>query len=229
LSITSPESPLSPQAWCRRVLTALNQHAPEGPEAGSLGMLLAYFIELNPSAETFDELLQQYCADARPGIADAAALLLRSWQRRHPGASTKANPRPLRELLRTLGALLDESRPPGAYLRLEADGVLLQPFGETARRFTTAGLQQEAVRRAVSPEQMPQLAQAPAGFVQALSTVATVLEPSGVEAPVEVIVTARTVVVESPVLHRVFVLSPPDAWHELSIPALGSGVSREPR
>ena len=129
---TPPEAPFTPQAWCRRILTSLNQQKVEGREAGYLEMLLTYFIELDPSLEAFDGLLQRYCDDSREGIAEGASLLQRSWLRGRPAPAAPVSLPPLQEALRTLGGMLDESEAPGAYIHIEADRLLFQPFGGEA-------------------------------------------------------------------------------------------------
>jgi hypothetical protein len=122
-------SPLTPQAWCRRVLTALHERATPGSNVGDLPMLLAYFIELNPSAELFADLLARCAADTRPGVADAARVLQRSWERGLTGAEVLPVP-PMAEILRTLGALLDASNARGAYLAVAPEAVRVQTFGD---------------------------------------------------------------------------------------------------
>lgn len=66
------------------------------------------------------------CAnDPRPGVADSARVLLRSWV----NGLTGADALPLRllaEVLRTTGALLDASGVRGAYLGAAPDAVRLQ-------------------------------------------------------------------------------------------------------
>jgi hypothetical protein len=211
------EATLSPQAWCRRILAALSRHKVQGPEAGYLEMLLAYFIERNPPAEEFDALLQQYCADPRPGIADAAALLLRSWQRGQAPAGTASERPPLRELLRTLGALLDESRARGAFLRVEADGALVHPFEGSVVRRSGAELQQEIAARAALRGQV-QRPPAMARWEIALRAVGAALEGHRAAPPLEIVVTQHTVVVEGAALHRVYLLSAQGTVRELSTP-----------
>jgi hypothetical protein len=122
-------SPLTPQAWCRRVLTALHERATPGSNVGDLPMLLAYFVELNPSPELFADLLARCAADTRPGVADAARVLQRSWQRGLTGAEALPVPS-MAEILRTLGALLDASNARGAYLAIAPEAVRVQTFGD---------------------------------------------------------------------------------------------------
>jgi hypothetical protein len=75
-------------------------------EVGDLAMLLAYFIELDPSPEQFGELLARCANDPRPGVADSARVLQRSWENGLTGADALPLP-PLAEVLRTMGAVLD--------------------------------------------------------------------------------------------------------------------------
>ena len=220
MSATPSETPLTPQTWCRRILTALNHHKVEGPEAGYLEMLLAYFIELNPPAAEFAGLLQQYCADARPGIADAAALLLRAWQRGHAPAAAGERRLPLGELLHTLGALLDQSRPRAAFLRLEADGVVLHPFEGSAVRRSLAELQQEIAARSALRGQVQRPAVA-AHWESALRAVGTALDQRRAALPLDLVVTYHTVVVEGAALHGIYALSSQGTVRELllSVPS----------
>ena len=122
-------APLSPQAWCRRVLAALTQRKVEGREASDLEMLLTFFIELDPNSQSFTEMLARYANDTRAGIAEAAGLLQRAWLRGRTG--TTAPPMPsLDETLRTVGALLDEALTRAVYVVTSTDGIQLQMFGE---------------------------------------------------------------------------------------------------
>ncbi|HEY7060339.1 MAG TPA: hypothetical protein VII06_02585 [Chloroflexota bacterium] len=127
----SQPSPLTPRAWCRRVLAALHERAAPGTNVGDLPMLLAYFSELDPSPALFADLLARCASDPRPGVADAAQVLKRSWERGLSGDEVFPTP-PLAEVLRTLGALLDASSARGAYLAVTADAVRIQTFGEHA-------------------------------------------------------------------------------------------------
>ena len=120
---------LSPQAWCRRVLMALHERSASVADIGDLPMLLAYFIELDPSPELFAELLNRCANDPRQGVADSARELLQSWERGLVGAEALPLP-PLAEVLRTMGALLDASGVRGAYLAVAPNNVRLQTFGE---------------------------------------------------------------------------------------------------
>jgi hypothetical protein len=59
------------------------------PEAVQVEALLVYFIELDPSTESFTDVLERYAADPREPIAEAARLLQAAWQhgRAEPGTS----------------------------------------------------------------------------------------------------------------------------------------------
>jgi hypothetical protein len=92
--------------------------------------LLSYFIELNPTAESFPGLLAQYVSDPRTGLASAAGILQRAWQRTQTTASMPAD-LPLAEVLRTLGALLDDSGAHAGLLVLARDRPRLHIFAES--------------------------------------------------------------------------------------------------
>jgi hypothetical protein len=111
------------------VLAALHERAMPSPHAGDLPMLLAYFIELDPSPELFADLLARCAADPRPGVADGARALQRSWERGLAEAHVAAPPS-LSQTLRTLGARLDAASARGAYLAVTPESVRLQTFGE---------------------------------------------------------------------------------------------------
>jgi hypothetical protein len=154
-----PTPPLAPQAWCRRVLTAMSQRQVAEREAGYLEMLLTYFIERDPTAEAFTGMLAQYTDDPRPGIAEAAALLQRSWQR---GRTVSAPFPPLTEVLRTLGGLLDDGNVRYAYLAVSRAGVRVLTFGGEPyqRSIDHAELQQEIAARTALRGQVPPCDQA---------------------------------------------------------------------
>jgi hypothetical protein len=146
LTAEPPATP-SPQAWCRRILTALSQRKLQTREAGELEMMLVSFIEMAPAPEAFDKLLARYVADARPGIAEAATLLQRSW--RQGQFQAEAEPRiTLEETLRVLGGLLDDARARAAFVVLTPDGAQMQAFGETHQwELTTADIARESAAR----------------------------------------------------------------------------------
>src|SRR5919199_387154 len=104
-SVTSapPAAGLTPQEWCRHVLDALLQRRLTTQEAGHVEVLLAYFIECDPTADELTALLARFVADPRPHIAAAAAALQGPWER-SCAAETPTAP-PLQEVLRTLGGL----------------------------------------------------------------------------------------------------------------------------
>lgn len=196
MSSPPPEAPGTPQAWCRRILNSLALQQVAGREAGYLDMLLTYFIELEPSFETFDSLLQQFANDSRPGIADAATLLLRSWERGRGVPTAPGTLPPLSEALRTLGALLDESAVRGAFILVEAERIGLHPFGGTPATFGPRELQQEVGARTALRGQVQRPAPLAADrFESALRAVGAELD--GVPAQTfEVVVTRHTVVVD---------------------------------
>src|SRR4051812_49945804 len=74
-----PDAALTPRSLCRRILTAVRQRLHPDRELSYLEMVLTYFIDLDPSPERFARQLDEYVADARPGIADAAATLRVAW------------------------------------------------------------------------------------------------------------------------------------------------------
>jgi hypothetical protein len=70
------------------VLSGLRARERARPEAVQLEALLVYFIELDPSAESFADVLERYAADPREPIAEAARLLQVAWQRGRHGSTT---------------------------------------------------------------------------------------------------------------------------------------------
>src|SRR5919202_4223658 len=98
-------SGLSPREWCRHVLDALIQRKVDSRESGHVEVLLAYFIECDPTAEDLTALLARFAADPRPGIAAAAVSLQTPWERSR-AAQAPAAPPPFQDALRTLGGLL---------------------------------------------------------------------------------------------------------------------------
>jgi len=208
LLATLPPPQLTPQAWCRRILTSLSQREVQRREAGNLEMLLSYFIQLDPTAEAFDELLAQYVADARPGIAEAAALLQSSWLRGRTAARAPAPaPFPLQESLRTLGALIDESGARIVYLAVEPHRAQVQTFGGEPTRlaFTHAELMQEIAARQALRGQVPPVDPLSTELCETrLRAVGAELDRESPQS-IELVVTPRSVVVEgSEGYHRVF-------------------------
>jgi hypothetical protein len=125
---------MTPQEWCRHVLNALVQRKLTTQQAGHVEVLLAYFIECDPTADELTALLARFVADPRPGIAAAAATLQGPWVRSRTVEETPTAP-PLQEVLRTLGGLLDEAGAQAAYVAIGAEGVQLQqrqPSGSLA-------------------------------------------------------------------------------------------------
>jgi hypothetical protein len=120
----------------------------EGRKAGDLEMLLTFFIELNPSVPVFTDLLARYAVDPRPGMAEAAGILQRSWLRGRAASTTEPMP-PLAEVLRTVGALLDEGSTRAAYIVTAPDCVQVQTFGDLSQlRLGPREFQQEIAARA---------------------------------------------------------------------------------
>jgi hypothetical protein len=74
-------APLPPAAWCRRVFTSISKQETNSPVTGHVGMLLTYFMEVEPAAAEFDASLERFTHDQRPRIAEAAALLQSAWRR----------------------------------------------------------------------------------------------------------------------------------------------------
>jgi hypothetical protein len=194
--INPDQTALSPQAWCRRILASLLQRKVEGPEAGDLEMLLTYFIELDPSAAVFTDLLARYASDSRAGIADAAGLLQRSWLRGRSGAVREPMP-PLAESLRAIGGGLDETLTRAAYVVTEPDSIQVQTFGEVTQ--LTLGpqeLHQEiAARQALRGQVAPTDPTSTERYETRLRAVGNVLDEEPAQS-YAVVITRRTVVVE---------------------------------
>ncbi len=102
---STPPAPVSPRLLCRRILAGLRQRLPPDRELSSLPMLLCYFINLAPGPSEFTRRIERYVTDARPDIAAAAAVIEAAWQCSQ--CNPPLPPPPLREVLRTLGALVD--------------------------------------------------------------------------------------------------------------------------
>jgi hypothetical protein len=209
---TPSGAPLTPQAWCRRILTSLSQRNVQDREAGYLEMLLTYFIELDPPADLFGDLLSKYVSDQRADIAEAAGLLQRSWLRGR--AATATGPLPgQQEVLRTLGGRLDDAGARGAYLAVGPEGVRLQILGEPSVVILDLGeLRQEiAGRTALRGQVAPADPSAPDRFETRLRAVGMELDRL-VQAQAlaaahayELVALRRTVVVEGEAgYHRVF-------------------------
>jgi hypothetical protein len=158
---SAPASGPLPTAWCRTILTALEQQGAADREAGQLGMLLCSFIEMQLAPADFGRLLARYAVDPRPGIAEAAGMLQCAWQR--ATAASAPTLLPLPEQLGLLGHLLDEAGAQGAYLRVGPAGATIQGCGPTPyqRTLDPQELQQEHARRCAGSGAAP--APAPTG------------------------------------------------------------------
>src|SRR5688572_22989217 len=170
-------TPFSPRAWCRRTLTSLSQRRPPGMDAAYVSLLLTCFIELDPSPETFGELLAQYAADRRPGIAEAARILQRAWQREYRAAAS-APPPPLQETLRTLGGLLDQAGAQIAQVAVDAKSARLETYSEVRQpQLGTRDLQREIAGRVALRGRGPRLdPTAPTRFETLLRAVGAILD-----------------------------------------------------
>ncbi len=117
-------------------------------------MLLTYFIDLDPSPGEFHQRLRRYVADARPGIADAAATIQAAWARALAAPQSPALP--LSEVLRTLGALVDQEQAEMATLEVRPGEVTVRVLGRAGeRRLRTQELQQESAARQALRGQVP--------------------------------------------------------------------------
>ena len=186
---------LSPQALCRRMLTALRQRLPADPELSYLEMLLLYFIDRAPTPAAFATLLARYVADARPGIADAAAVLQQAWERAH--AEPAAALPPLAETLRVLGALADEVGAPFSMLDVRTDEaqVRLYDVVRDERLDARALQQQSAARAALRGQVSPEAAGAPLRYEPLLRAVGALLAAEAAQT-YQVIVTPQLIAVE---------------------------------
>jgi hypothetical protein len=164
--------------------------------------LLTYFIELNPTVEAFPALLAQYVADPRPGIAAAAGVLQRAWQRTRTTAAVPAE-LPLAEVLRTLGALLDDTEAHAGLLVLARDRPRLHIFSESTiggdlahRTFGLLELSLEiAARTALRGQMAPRDPTATDRFETRLRAVGSELDQEPPQS-YELLLTERTIVVE---------------------------------
>src|SRR5262249_51154870 len=149
----------------------------------------------DPTAEVFTGMLAQYIDDPRPGIAEAAALLQRSWQR---GRTVSAPFPPLMEVLRTLGGLLDDGDVRYAYLVVSRAGVRVLTFGGEPfeRNIDHAELQQEIAARTALRGQVPPCDQAEgASHESRLRVVGSLLEQE-VEQSFDLVMTPRALIIE---------------------------------
>lgn len=153
-----PEAPAEsalpmPAAWCRQVLQALQKQVLDAREAGHLEMLLTAFLEMNPSPAAFDDRLEMYAADSRPGIAAAASALHAAWRRL---CQSSCPPLRLTDRLRVVGALLDELEAHAAYIELTERGARFEAWSPDAhvRQLNSYELHQENVSRSALRGQM---------------------------------------------------------------------------
>jgi hypothetical protein len=198
----SPITVALPVEWCRRILGSLRQRKTRRRSAGEMETLLSYFIELNPTVETFPALLAQYVGDPRSGIASAAGVLQRAWQRTRTTATVPAD-LPLAEVLRTLGALLDDSEARAGLLALARDRPRLHMFAETViggdLAHQTLGLLELsleiAARTALRGQMTPRDPTAVDRFETRLRAVGVELDAEPPQS-YEILLTERTIVVE---------------------------------
>jgi hypothetical protein len=188
---------LNPCAWCRRALATLTRRRHPGQDAAYLSLLLTCFIELDPSPETFADLLARYTADSRPGIAEAARIVERSWRREYRGLAPTRRP-PLQETLRTLGGLLDAAGAQIACVAVEPWQTRVETFGEVRQRSLGASeLQREIAGRVALRGQVPPAdPTAPTRFETLLRAVGAMLDAEPEQA-YKLLVTAEQVVVDS--------------------------------
>jgi hypothetical protein len=167
--------------------------------------MLVSFMELNPPADKFGEILARYAADPRPGIAEAARLLERSWHQGQMQTPVAARLTPA-DILRVLGALLDDARARAAFVVLGPEGALMQAFGETRQwELTAVEIARENAARSALRGQVPVgNPLLPERYESALRAVGTALER---EAPqvFEILASRNAVVVSGDAgYHRVF-------------------------
>jgi DNA-binding response OmpR family regulator len=81
-----------PRDWCRRVLTGLRHSGLTERAAAEAESLLTYFVELDPRADTFTDLLAQYARDRRESLAEIATLLQVAWERMLASERVDSNP-----------------------------------------------------------------------------------------------------------------------------------------
>ena len=124
--VTTSSPAVRPQVWCRYVLDLLRRHPLPTCEIPYREMVLAYFLESNPAADEFEQLLARLAAIAPGGIAEAASLLHQAWLR-----VDNTSPHwqlELPEAMRTLGGLVDSSGARVARLILTPEAAQLQVF-----------------------------------------------------------------------------------------------------
>jgi signal transduction histidine kinase/CheY-like chemotaxis protein len=207
---------LSPKDWCERILASLTRRMAQGAAVPYLNMVLTYFIELNPDANAFTELLKEATADPRPRMADAARRLQCAWQQGYVADAT-APPPTVQETLRTLGGLIDEAAARGAYLGLTRGRAQLQVFGETWRlNLEGCELSQHVAARTVLRGQGPTADPAAADrFETRLRLIGAHLEPLPLQW-YELVATPRLVAVEGSAGY----------YHEYSLKEIAEGLAR---
>jgi hypothetical protein len=206
---------LSPKDWCERILTSLARRLAQGAGVPYLNMVLTYFVELNPSADAFADLLKEATADPRPRMAEAARVLQRAWEQGYVEGAT-ASPPTVQETLRTLGGLIDEAAARGAYLGLTRGRAQLQVFGETWR-LELAGreLSQHVAARTVLRGQGPTADPAAADrFETRLRLIGADLEALPLQW-YELVATPRLIVVEGSAGY----------YHEYSLKEIAAGLA----
>jgi hypothetical protein len=171
-----PDAALTPRALCRRILSAVRQRLHSDYELSYLEMLLTYFIDRNPSPASFADQLDQYVADARPGIAEAAATVRAAWQRSQQQVQEPTLPLP--EMLRLLGAALDTQQAAMATLHVQPGAVTLRIFGLLQEEhFDAQALQHEhAARQALRGHVPATSPPAAARYEPLLRALGTILE-----------------------------------------------------
>ena len=183
---------VSPKAWCRRLLTLLGQQEAHGPDVAYLQMLLTTCIQLDPTPDALGTWLGGHVASARPGVADAAALLRRAWQRDQASGTAP----PLSEQLRTLGGLLDEVGAEVASFAVAEGQAQVHTFQEThGQTLEPEQLRRESALRAALRGRGPRLSPAGPRYEPLLRVLGTVLEAEPPQT-YEVLVTPRAIVVD---------------------------------
>jgi CheY-like chemotaxis protein len=186
-------SGLSPKAGCRRLLTLLGQQQAHGPDVAYLQMLLTAAIQLDHEPAALDAWLAQHVASARPGVADAAALLRRAWQREQAAA---AGLPPLSEQLRTLGGLLDEVGAEVASFAVAEGQAQVHTYQEAHEQLLEPQqLRRESGLRAALRGRGLRMSPAGPRYEPLLRVLGTVLEAEPPQT-YEVLVTPRAIVVD---------------------------------
>jgi DNA-binding response OmpR family regulator len=183
---------LSPRVWCQRLLTLLGQQQAHSSDVAYLQMLLTTCIQLDPTPEALETWLAGHVASARPGVADAAALLRRAWQRDRASGTAP----PLSEQLRTLGGLLDEVGAEVASFAVAEGQAQVHTFQETHEQtLEPEQLRRESALRAALRGRGPRVTPAGTRYEPLLRVLGTVLEAEPPQT-YEVLVTPRAIVVD---------------------------------